>query len=83
MVGFPLGTVVRDLLGTMVGNPLGTVTSDLLSTMVGNPLGTVARDLLSNMVGNPQRIFPLVPNMEGDPHPPFDRVHFQRKSLEV
>ena len=67
----------------MVGNPLGNVMRDLLSNMVGNPLGNVMRDLLSNMVGPPQRIFPLVPNMESDPPPPFDRNHSQIKSLQV
>ena len=83
MVGNSLGTVIRDLLSNMVGNPLGAVIRDLLGNMVGNPLGTVIRDSLSNMVGNLQRIVSLVPNMEGDPHQPFDRDHFQRKSLQV
>ena len=65
----------------MVGNPFKPVMRDLLSTMVGNSFGTVLRDLLSNMVGDLQRMFSLVPNMEGDPHPPFDRDHFQRKII--
>ena len=70
------------LFGNTVGNPLDNVMSDLLSNMVGNPLDNVMNDLLSDMVGNPQRIFSLLPNMEGDPHLPFDRDHFQRISCK-